>query len=452
MARVVIIGAGLTGLSAAYFLERNNFYDYVIYEKNEEIGGLCRSFRKDGFTFDYTGHFFHGNSPDVMNMLDAVIGQKNCAQYLRNSSIFSHGVYSAYPYQSNLYGLPTSLIIECIEGFINKPLAESTYTFESWVMKYFGSGFARHFFFPYQEKIFDFPVSQLTSSWVKSIPQTTISEILEGALEKRNVHSIGYNAHFMYPEQGGIDHLINGIARSLKNNIRTQHQVIAIDSRRKTVMFNTGTVEPYEYLISTMPLNNLLTLIKEGIKKPYTEQASKLLCNTVININVGIPLNDSLKYHWVYYPEKKFPFFRIGFPHTLCNMVPQGHVSISAEIALLKDIDKVNVDDIIKKTVQHLAHLFNFSQSSICVQQVLILNHAYVIYDNWREKYLNSIHDSLKNHAIFSIGRYGAWRYSSMQDDIIDGRSTAHTIISMMKQDLRGLMVEQCYNSLKEML
>ena len=61
MAKIVIAGAGLTGLSTAYHLEKNKFDDFEIYEKENEVGGLCRSVKQDGFTFDYTGHLLHIN-------------------------------------------------------------------------------------------------------------------------------------------------------------------------------------------------------------------------------------------------------------------------------------------------------------------------------------------------------------------------------------------------------
>jgi len=118
MAKIVIIGAGLTGLSAAYHLEKKGFYNYKIFEKELEIGGLCRSVNQDGFTFDFTGHLLHINDTYTNSLIKKLIGLENFNKLTRQSFIYSHEKHTPYPYQGNLFGLPTKVIIDCIEGFV----------------------------------------------------------------------------------------------------------------------------------------------------------------------------------------------------------------------------------------------------------------------------------------------------------------------------------------------
>lgn len=428
MAQVVIIGAGLTGLSTAYFLEQHQFFDYVLFEQASEIGGLCRSVRNDGFTFDYTGHFLHG-AHDIMNIINTLMKPESWHVHSRTASVYSHGMFTPYPYQTNLHGLPVDTIIDCITGFVarKKIATKDCCSFERWVNNNFGKGFAKHFFFPYQEKIFDYPIQKLRSGWVGLVPCTTLTEILEGALKGKKNQPIGYNAHFLYPKNGGIDQLIKAFVQSLTQPIITQSAVVSIDPVKKTVMLSNGHVEHYEYLVSTMPLHQCLICLN------MLQPAKKLICNNLININIGIKRSDVIDNHWVYYPEKSYPFFRIGFPHALNNkMCPQGYSSLSVEIASLAPVTPRLINAYRKKTLPHLMKLFNFQPSDIITEQILVLDHAYVIYDMWREKNLQKLLAQLASQSIFSVGRYGAWKYASMHEAIREGNATALKLIDYL--------------------
>ena len=425
MARVVIIGAGLTGLSVAHHLEQQDFFDYALFEQESAIGGLCRSVRTNGFTFDYTGHFFHCINRDILLQLQTIMRQAPLISNMRRSYIYSHETYTPYPYQTNLYGLPTQTIIDCITGFVHRKRFAKTNNFASWVNTHFGKGFAEHFFFPYQEKIFDFPVTKLKTGWVNSVPQTTLEDVLNGALQKRDIHSIGYNAQFWYPKQGGIDHLINCFAHTLKNQIYTNYSANHIDLNKKIVTFSNGHTEHYDQLVSTIPLTRCLHLIGN-----HTE-AKKLLCNSVININLGINRDNLCQKHWVYYPEKQYHFFRIGYPSTLRSMAPNGYSSMSIEIASLPILSDARINTLTQKAIQQVRKIFGLSMQEIITQQTLILPHAYVIYDAWREKHIDTLLENLAKKSVYSIGRYGAWKYSSMYDAIVDGQSTATKLTTL---------------------
>lgn len=424
MARIVIIGAGLTGLSTAYHLEQQGCYDYAIFEKEAIYGGLCRSVRADGFTFDYTGHFFHCTDQTRMQQLHSIMHNCPMISHTRHAYVYSHGRYTPYPYQTNLYGLPIETIVDCIAGYAQRTKTCKSRTFEAWVQHHFGSGFAQHFFFPYQEKIFDFPVTKLRTGWVQGVPRTGLEEIIRGAVQERDVHSIGYNAYFWYPQQGGIDHLIHAFASALRNSIITNCAAVHIDQHKKTVTFSNGHIEPYEYLISTVPLNLMLPLL--NMHTP----AKKLLCNSIININLGIKNDIISNKHWIYYPEKKYTFFRIGLPHTLGSMAPAGCNSLSIEIATLQQPTQKTIDKLKKVAIDESCKTFNIKKHDILAEQTLLLPHAYVIYDAWREKYLDSLLKQLTQQSVYSIGRYGAWKYSSMHDAVTDGQTMAAQIMS----------------------
>ncbi len=112
-AETIVIGAGPTGLSAAYHLGE----DSILLEQNHRVGGWCRSIEENGFTFDYAGHIMFSNEPYVHQLYQMLLGD-NVHWQDREAWIFSKNVYTRYPFQGALYGLPPQVIKECIVGAV----------------------------------------------------------------------------------------------------------------------------------------------------------------------------------------------------------------------------------------------------------------------------------------------------------------------------------------------
>lgn len=431
MAKIVILGAGLTGISAAYHLEKKGFHDYLLFEKEAEVGGLCRSVTQDGFTFDYTGHLLHASNPYFKTLIADVVGLEHLNSISRRSAVYSHDTYTRYPYQAHLHGLPVSVIAECIEGFITRKRTRAKQpSFTAWVEQNFGAGFAKHFFFPYQNKIFAYDLTKISASWTgRFVPSTSLEQIIQGAIADSDT-SLGYNAQFLYPKQGGIQFWIKKLAASLTRPIHTRYCVQSINLAAKTVTFTNGHTEQYEQLINTIPLDQLLMLIQDRSSTKLQSAASKLLCNSVLSVNLGVgtPLPS---FHWVYYPEKQYPFYRIGFPHNLSDHVtPPGSSSLIAELAHINK-PKAWIENAHQQTRKHVQALFKIEDSAISTQLNMHIKHAYVIYDFWREKNLASLHARLQQESLFSVGRYGEWKYSSMQEAVLDGKQIAERLTVM---------------------
>ena len=104
--KVVILGAGLAGLSAAYHLD----VDYEIYEKESEVGGLCRSRRVNGFVFDYAVHALY-TSDEYATALIKKLLSGNLLSQARSSWIYSKGILTPYPFQANTFGLPVDVVV-----------------------------------------------------------------------------------------------------------------------------------------------------------------------------------------------------------------------------------------------------------------------------------------------------------------------------------------------------
>ncbi len=432
MADIVIVGAGLSGLSAAYHLEQQGFHDYKIFEKDSTAGGLCRSIQQDGFTFDYTGHLLHTSDPYFKHFIDTVLGINNLNIIKRRSFIYACDAYSAYPYQINLYGRPPEVIAECIDGFVNRVKSrKKPRSFYDWVLHTFGAGLGKHFFFPFQEKIFAYPIKKITPSWTgRFVPKTSLVQMISGALTDRSIEDIGYNANFFYPKARGINFLIEQIIKNLKNPIHTNYCVERVDMQAKQVIFTNGNVEHFKHLITTIPLDHLLTQLQTPSTVALKNAAKKLVCNSVVNFNLGIQRADLTQKHWIYYPEKLYPFYRLGFPHNFSSsMTPSGCSSLYGEFSYIKKSPQA-IRALLDQALAITKKLFSLSDAEIITQKVILINHAYVIFDAWRDKHIAPLLKQLADANIYSVGRYGAWKYASMQEAVLDGKKIAQMLIA----------------------
>lgn len=433
MAKVVIIGAGLTGLSAAYHLEQAGFYDYEILEQEHEVGGLCRSLQQDGFTFDYTGHLLHLSNDYARGLVQRIFPEEHFAKIQRKSAIYSHNTYTRYPFQINLHGLPHDVIVDCIESFVQRSVSTTPPTsFRSWVLSQFGEAIGRHFFFPYQQKIFDINIDELSASWTgRFVPATSLRALLQGALGIYH-DEVGYNAQFLYPQQGGIIRWVQGLHTALKNTVRLEHGVARIDGATASIRCTNGYQTQAQHIISTMPLTTLINLLQEKSTTTLYQALPHLRCAGVINFNVGVQRPQLLDQHWVYYPEEQFPFYRVGFPTNLTPaMAPQGSSSLSGECSYLQRTPQ-EIAARTQKAEDAVMNLFQLAPAEISTKKVIDIPHAYVIFDAWRDEHLPALLNTLDtDYSINSTGRYGAWKYASMQEALLDGKDAAEKALKL---------------------
>lgn len=429
---IVIIGAGLTGLSAAYHLERHGISDIVICEKHATPGGLLRTARVDGFTFDHTGHFLHVNDSYFADFLATICDLDSFDRIHRRSSVYTHGRINPYPFQMNLYGLPAHVITQCITGYINRPRIARPQTFRQWVQAHFGNGIGTHFFFPFQQKILSYDLRKIEPSWTgRFVPRTDLSTMIHNAVTPpQPEQKVGYNSNLIYPAQGGIDTVITNLRNTLTTPILTEHDVVAIDAQKKTISFANGTTLRYSTLITTMPLNTFLHRMAPQSNYSVADYAARLRCNSVLNINLGINRPIDLDVHWLYVPDAHLPFYRLGFWHNICAaLAPKNHSSLYAELSFLPGRDSTAlVAAKREQSITQICELLGITRRDIILEHDLTLHHAYVIYDQWRKKNLKKILHTLQNQNIHSIGRFGEWKYSSMQEAVLDGRSIADTL------------------------
>ncbi len=427
--KIVILGAGLSGLTCAYYLRKN----YSIFEKDSRVGGLCRSERIDGFTFDYTGHLLHLKRDENKRLIKKLLG-KNLFLQKRKSWIYSKGVYTKYPFQANIYGLPEEIIKECIDGFREVRTNRKRYTvnrkpvdFKEWIYKNFGEGYAKHFMIPYNEKLWTIPLEEMSTEWTRRfIPVPTLKEALVGA-RGRQEKDFGYNIRFYYPLKGGIEELPKSFLPLIKRaNLKTEATRISL--KDKKIKFNNGKEKKYQRLVSTIPLPELIKIIDRTPEK-VSRASEGLRYVSVFNLNLGIKRENISDKHWIYFPEKEFAFYRVGFTSNFSPyLAPEGMSSIYTEVSYSKDrpLDKKGIVKRITKDLIKAGIIT--SRDRILAKLALDIKYAYPLYDHNHRESVAIIQKFLRENDIYSMGRFGSWEYLSMEDVINQARTTAQQL------------------------
>lgn len=425
---IAIIGAGLTGLSTAYHLKNT---PCTVFEKENAVGGLCRSIQQNGFTFDYTGHLLHMKDPCVLDLIQRLLPD-TFTRITRQAAVFTRDRCLPYPFQANIGGLPKTVIFKCLWDLAIKKITRrkaSALNFKDWVIETFGNGISQEFLIPYNQKLYCTPLELMTRSWALwSIPRPSLAEVIRGAFGITNT-GMGYNAAFYYPKNSGINILPKTLARQVQN-IHLNQNLVSINPKKKELCFSDGTTKNYQDLVSTLPLPRLLQMIT-ALPDRFQNAVRYLKYVSVQNLNIGIRPNSDTPNHWTYFPEAKYPFYRVGcYSNISKTLAPPDTRSYYVEISSLPDRKKSETE------IETLA-LEGLRGCGLLKagDEILEMNHldiefAYVVHDVFREKMLPEILSWLEQNRIFSIGRYGSWTYSAMENAILDGKQTAEKIIA----------------------
>jgi protoporphyrinogen oxidase len=417
----IVLGGGLTGISAALHLRR----PYLLLEREHRLGGLARTHERDGFYFDHTGHWLHLRTSAMRELAQRALGD-GLVEVERRAAIYSHGVLTPYPFQANLHGLPPQVVYECLLGFVQARLQrggeDPPRNFEQYVLHHFGAGIARHFMLPYNAKLWGVPPAAITSAWCsRFVPIPTLEQVLAGAVGAGPAE-LGYNVRFLYPRQGGIESFTRGLVALLDpTHTRLGTAPEAIDPRAG-VLTVAGERWPYHALITSLPLPSLLGLLVEA-PTAVLEAGQRLRATPVRYLDVATRRPARADYHWVYVPESRFPFYRVGvFSNAMPSMAPPGCSSLYVELASREG----DADQATREALQGLVAIGAIDAlEDVAFAELREIAPAYVVFDEGYEAALATIQRYLVAHRIFSCGRYGAWIYNAMEDSLLAGQQAA---------------------------
>jgi protoporphyrinogen oxidase len=426
---IAILGAGLTGMSAALELSERAV-PYRIFEKLSVPGGHAVTIEDNGFRFDRTGHLLHLKSDALRAQVLDWIGPDHL-QIQRRSVIWSNGVYTRYPFQANTHGLPPQVAYDCVQGFIAAHFASDKpepKNFEEFCLLHFGEGISRNFMIPYNSRLWGVHPREITSSWCQRfVPLPRLEDVIAGAVGL-NDRELGYNSNFIYPRLG-IGQLAQGMARRVPK-LELERSPLRIELGTRRLVFENEQL-PFDVLLSTIPLPKLLGLI-DTLPEPVREAASKLRCSHLNYLDVALRRESGKDFHWAYVPEAKYPFYRVGcYSHFSDALAPPGTASLYVELA---DRSEPDLERVLPEVARGLIEMGVIdSAADIEFARARRIDYAYVIFDHEYFAALDVIRPFLEQARIISSGRYGEWNYSAMEDAIAFGKTAAERALALRR-------------------
>ena len=425
---IAILGGGLAGLAASMACKA------PVFEAADHPGGVGASDEVDGFVFDRGIHVLNTKSPKVLSFL-ADIGV-DMVRVERIASIYSHGVYSAYPFQVNSARLPVALRARCVWDFLRRESNPEPTNYQEWMYRNIGTTFAETFLIPYSEKFWGVSPTEMTFEWTgNKVPHPSTVQVLRGALWSRQT-AIGSNAVFHYPRNG---HGYGSVARRLAlqgGDIHLGHRAVRIDAGAREVTFDNGRRIRFEHLLSTVPLPEVVRMTVDA-PESVRAAAGRLRTNSIMVVNLGVGRTPISDHHWVHFPEKDIAFFRLSFPSNFApGLVPPGTSSVSCEVSypVGSPPDREALTD---RVIQDLVRVGILRTDDEIVQRhTYDIPYAYCVYDQSRKDSVRTIRDWLESTAITPCGRFGLWTYFWSDEAINSGRKAGEKALRRTVGDL----------------
>ena len=414
----IIIGAGIAGISAGYHRQKAGI-PCVLFEKDEDWGGLCGHFTIGGFRFD---RFVHLSFAPEKEMQELFAGTHGMLEHVPYPVCWYKGLWLKHPAQVCLAPLSPEEKADIVSSFISRPRPEprSVKRYDEWLCAQYGQCFAERFPFAYTRKYWGVEASELETRWVGvRMSSPDLRDVLLGSYAERE-GCLYYAQKMRYPRRGGFRSILDACRQGL--DIRLGRRAVHIDSRARRVYFADGSSEPYRHLITTAPLPETVRML-DGVPCEVLEAASRLRHTSGYQISIGLRRPQTARHLWFYIYDEDIPPARVYAPDLKSpDNVPEGCSSLQAEVFWDSRTPKPDADTVREKTVESLIRMGLFAREDIAVLDVRFEPYANItfvpdIYEN-RETVLQY----LASRGIQSIGRFGKWDYLWTHQAFAEGR------------------------------
>ena len=423
----LIIGAGISGLAAANFLDDDN---YLILEREGEIGGWCKTIIKEGFVWDFSGHFFHFRDPFIEAYLRERMPEDEVVTVQRDSRVLYQGHELDFPFQKNIHQLPREEFIECLHDLYfreqqldelkrSDPSALERASFKSMLYEKFGRGIAEKFLIPYNEKLYACDLNLLDREAMgRFFPYADLADVLRNM---RSPDNSSYNSTFTYPKGGAIMY-VNALACGVPaQKLKLNTGLKRLDLARKQAETTNGEQIKFDHLISSAPFDALLAMTD------LEHSPEDFSYNKVLVFNLGFDRKGKQGVHWIYFPDRDVRFYRVGFYDNILN---SPRMSLYVEIGYPAG-EEPDVEAERARVLRDLKRVGVIEDHELVASHHVVLDPAYVHITQRSREEFERLSAILATAGVHSIGRYGGWTYCSIEDNILEARALAERFNSI---------------------
>ncbi|MCU0464753.1 MAG: FAD-dependent oxidoreductase [Anaerolineae bacterium] len=429
--KIVILGAGPTGLGAGYRLNELGYRNWAIYERNAYIGGLAASFQDDaGFTYDIGGHVMFSHYTYFDNLVDKLLGS-DYTEMMREAWVWMMDRFIPYPFQNNIRHLPKDVVLECVMGLVeaqkNPERIEEATNFHDLIDAQFGEGLAKYFMKPYNFKVWAHPIQHMSRDWLgERVAMPSLQKILTNVLMDKDDVSWGPNNMFKFPLRGGTGGLYAPMMNYVGDHLHLNKTAVMVDTVKKQVLFSDGETVTYDVLLSTMPLDLLVTRLSDAPLE-VREAIRGLHHSSGLIVGVGVARPNPSEKCWIYFPEDTSPFYRVTY---LSNYSPyiapsDDHFLLLTETSYSehKPEDKQTIVDRVVQGLLNTHLLEEADLDRIASTYLIDVDYSYPVPTIDRNRALATIQSYLMQNGIYSRGRFGAWEYEigNMDHSVMQG-------------------------------
>ncbi len=427
---MLVVGAGPSGLGTAAFFAaaqraRNGRARLVVVEAAAEAGGYCRTVKQDGFVFDYAGHFFHFRDPSLQALLMGRLPPDALCTVTRRARVIDvEGCEVDYPYQAHIGALPQPAFIACLrdlwtaEQQRTQAASSSTTSFKSFLHERLGRALCERFLQPYNEKLYATDLDTLDASCMgRFFPVVQFADVM-AALSPTSSTSHGYNSTFTYPRGGAVTYIDALRADLHDDDLWLNEPVLSIDPAARVATTTKRRVH-YRQLVTSAPLPK--TLVMCG----FDVDSAAFTANRVLVFNFGFDKKARADAHWIYVARADVPFYRVGFYDVI---VDGPRASLYVEIGLPQAGD-IDIASLREQTLAGLRTLGFISDHVVVSEHHVVMDPAYVHLTPHSLRATSEALAMLRAHNIHSIGRYGAWTYCSIEDNLLAARALVDDVL-----------------------
>ena len=424
---LLIIGAGPTGLGAAWRAQEIGRPEWLVLEAAGHAGGLASSFVDEkGFTWDVGGHVQFSHYEYFDQVMDRLLGRDGWLEHDRESWVWIRDRFVPYPFQNNIHRLPDEDYERCFKGLAVAAAArENTKRpedFREWILATAGRGIADLFLFPYNFKVWAYPPERLSATWVgERVAVPDLERIRQNKTLNRDDVSWGPNNRFRFPRHGGTGSIWRACAAALPaERLRFNTAVTAIDLAARRVMTASGETFEYETLLSTPPLRELVRVSGQQ-ELAAAERGLVYSSSNIFGIGLrGTPPETLRTKCWMYFPENNCPFYRVT---VFSNYSPNNVPDITRSWSLMAEVSESPVKAVNHATIERevidglLATKLIHDRADVISFWRYRAGFGYPTPVRERDAALSELLPFFEERGVYPRGRFGLWKYEVSNQD-----------------------------------